>query len=438
MQSRRGLLKSAGAAAVAAALPAWFVEQTLDAAEPQQPTSANDKPNVALIGCGGRGTADAHEAQPFCNIVAVCDLDDRHAQTAAATFKAQPYKDFRKVLERDDIHAVITATPDHWHTLVNLHALKAGKDIYSEKPLTLTINEGKRLVEAVKSSGRILQVGSQQRSDARFRLACEIVRSGRLGKLREVRVILPAGLNDGPFASKPVPPELDWDMWLGQTPMVDYVPERCHTTFRYWFDYSGGTMTDWGAHHNDIALWAMDMDHSGPTAIDGKPCASMKPGGYTAFSDYRVEYTYSNGVRHICMSTPDDTGFGGVIRKGVGTYHNGVRFDGTDGWLWVTRGDIQASKREFLEEPVEEQHRLPVSKDHKGNFFECIRTRQQPIAPAEVGHRSISVCHLGVLSMRLGRRLEWDPEKQQFVNDPEADKWLSRPQRAPWTFENIS
>ena len=437
MRSRRSLLKSTGAIAAATALPAWFVEQQLDAAEPHQPKSANDKPNVALIGCGGRGTADAHEAQPFCNIVAVCDLDDRHAQAAAVAFKAQPYKDFRKVLERDDIHAVITATPDHWHTLVNLHALKAGKDIYSEKPLTLTINEGKRLVEAVKSSGRILQVGSQQRSDARFRLACEIVRSGRIGKLKEVNVILPSGLNGGPFASRRAPKELDWEMWLGQTPLVDYVPQRCHSTFRYWHDYSGGTMTDWGAHHNDIALWAMDMDHSGPIAIDGKPRVSMKPGGYTAFAEYQVEYTYANGVRHICMSTADDTGFGGIVRKGVGTLHNGVRFDGSEGWVWITRGDLQASKREILEEPMDEKNRLPISKDHKGNFFECIRTRQQPIAPVEVGHRSISVCHLGVLSMRMGRRLEWDPEKQQFVNDPEADKWLSRPQREPYTFENV-
>ena len=255
--------------------------------------------------------------------------------------------------------------------------------------------------------------------------------------MKEVNVVLPGGLNDGPFQSRPVPKELDWDMWLGQTPFVDYVPERCHSTFRYWHDYSGGTMTDWGAHHNDIALWGMDMDHSGPVSIDGKPRVTMKPGGYTAFAEYQVEYTYANGVRHICMSTADDTGFGGIIRKGAGTLHNGVRFDGTDGWVWVTRGDIQASKREILDEPMDEKHRLPVSKDHKGNFFECIRTREQPIAPVEVGHRSISVCHLGVLSMRMGRRLEWDPEKQQFVNDPEADKWLSRPQRAPWTFENV-
>jgi predicted dehydrogenase len=193
-----------GIGTLASTLPKWFIEETLDAAEPQAPISANDKPNVALIGCGGRGRADAHEAQPFCNIVAVCDVDDRHSQAAAGEFKAQPFKDFRKVLERDDIHAIITGTPDHWHTLVNLAALKAGKDIYSEKPLTLTIDEGKHLVEAVKKSGRVLQVGSQQRSDPQFRLACEIVRNGRIGKLKEVTVILPKGARGGPLETKPV------------------------------------------------------------------------------------------------------------------------------------------------------------------------------------------------------------------------------------------
>src|SRR5579859_8086435 len=182
--SRRTWIKAGGAALAAAALPRWFVEETLDAAEPPAPKSPNDKPNVALIGCGGRGRADAHEAQPFCNIVAVCDVDDRHAQAAAGEFKAKPFKDFRKVLERNDIDAIITGTPDHWHTLVNLSALKAGKDIYGEKPLTLTIDEGKRLVEAVNKSGRILQVGSQQRSDPNFRLACELVRNGRIGTLQ--------------------------------------------------------------------------------------------------------------------------------------------------------------------------------------------------------------------------------------------------------------
>lgn len=435
--SRRTWMKAGGAALAAAALPRWFVEETLDAAEPPAPRSANDKPNAALIGCGGRGRADAHEAQPFCKIVAVCDVDEGHAQGASKEFGgAQQYHDFRKVLERDDIHVIINATPDHWHTLVNLAALKAGKDIYGEKPLTLTIDEGKRLVEAVKNSGRIFQVGSQQRSDPNFRLACELVRNGRIGKLQEITVILPSGLFGGPFPSKPVPAELDWDFWQGQAPKTDYVPERCAFSFRYWWDYSGGTMTDWGAHHNDIALWALGLE--GPTSVDGKPSIDMIPGGYTAASQYHVEYTYANGVRHHCISTFDDVWTGGNAHQGPGTLHNGVRFEGKDGWIWVTRGQLQASKPDILHEPLGSgAQRLYVSNDHKANFFECVRTRKQPVAPVEAGHRAVSVCHLGVISMRLGRRLQWDPQKQQFVNDDEADKWLSREQRKPWTYDMI-
>jgi len=437
--TRRRMLTATGYAAAAAVLPRWFLDETLDAAEPAEPKSANDKPNVALVGCGGRGQADADEASRFCKIVAVCDVDDRHAQGAARKYAgAKPFHDFRKVMEQKDIDAVITGTPDHWHTFVNLAALKAGKDVYSEKPLTLTIDEGKRVVEAVKQSQRVFQVGSQQRSEANFRLACELVRNNRIGKLKEVTVILPAGMRGGPFQPEPIPEGLDWDMWLGQAPAVPYVPQRCHAMFRYWYDYSGGTMTDWGAHHNDIALWAMGMDHSGPVTVEGKPCIDPIPGGYTAASEYHVEYTYANGVRHRCVSTIGDTGFGGVVYRGPGVLHNGIRFDGADGWLWVTRGQLQASKPDLLHEPLpSDAIRLPVSNDHKANFFECMRTRKETVAPAEAGHRSVSVCHLGVISMRLGRKLNWDPQKQQFVNDEEADKWLSREQRKPWTYDMI-
>ena len=437
--SRRNWIKGSGAALAATALPKWFLEETLDAAEPEAPKSPNDKPSIGLIGCGGRGRADAQEAARFANIVAVCDLDEGHALGASKAFGgAKVYKDFRKLLERDDIHAVINGTPDHWHTLVNLTALKAGKDIYSEKPLTLTIDEGKRLVDAVNRSGRILQVGSQQRSEANFRLACELVRNGRIGKLKEITVILPAGMWGGPFKPEPPPPELDWDMWLGQAPKVDYLPQRCHGTFRYWWDYSGGTMTDWGAHHNDIALWAMGLEPNGPTEIDGRPLIAMVPGGFTAESEYHVEYTYANGVKHNCISTAADSGFGALLKQGPGVIHNGIRFDGSEGWIWVTRGQLQASKPQIIQEPLSSNaQRLYVSNDHKGNFFECIRMRKPPVAPVEAGHRAVSVCHLGVISMRLGRPLKWDPEKQRFVNDEEADKWLSRDQRKPWTYDMI-
>ncbi|HZL36204.1 MAG TPA: Gfo/Idh/MocA family oxidoreductase [Tepidisphaeraceae bacterium] len=435
--SRRDLLKAAGCAAAGAALPAWFVEETLDAAELRPPKSANDKPNIALIGCGGRGRADAHESLPFGNIVAVCDVDEGHAQGAAVDFPgAKPYHDFRKVLERDDIPIIITATPDHWHTLVNLHALQAGKDIYTEKPLTLTIDEGKRLVAAVKKSSRIVQVGSQQRSDPRFRLACELVRNGRIGKLQDVQVVLPAGHRAGPFPSQPAPQGLDWDFWLGQAPKVSFAPQRCFESFRFWYDYSGGTMTDWGAHHNDIARWGIGAD--GPLSANGKALSQPIPGGYTAHADYHVEYTWPNGVRSTCLSTQDDEWTGSPKGKNPKPLHNGVTFKGTDGWIFVTRGKLTASNPDFLTQPLPASaHRLYVSNDHKGNFFECVRTRKQPVAPVEVGHRSVSVCHLGVLSIRLGRKLEWDPQKERFVNDPEADKWLTRPMRKPWSDETV-
>jgi hypothetical protein len=290
--SRRGVFKTTAAIAAATALPKWFVEETLDAAEVKAPTSANDKPNIALVGCGGRGRGDIKDASKFGNVVALCDVDEKHAEHASADYPgSKAYKDFRKVMERDDIHIIVTATPDHWHTLVNLAALRAGKDVYSEKPLTLTINEGKYLVDTVKKTNRVLQVGSQQRSDAKFRLACELVRNGRIGKLQEVQVVLPAGHREGPFPVEPVPAELDWDFWQGQAPTNPYCRQRTHTTFRFWYDYSGGTVTDWGAHHNDIARWAIGED--GPTSVEGKPLADIIPGGYTAFSQYHIEYTWA-------------------------------------------------------------------------------------------------------------------------------------------------
>ncbi|HEY2585126.1 MAG TPA: Gfo/Idh/MocA family oxidoreductase [Tepidisphaeraceae bacterium] len=437
--SRRSVLKAAGVSAALAALPHWFVEQMLDAAEPKPPTSANDKPDVALIGCGGRGRADAHEASKYCNIVAVCDVHDHHAQGASMEFgEAKPYKDFRKLLERDDIPIVINATPDHWHTLVNLAAMKAGKDVYSEKPLTLTIDEGKHVVDAVERTGRILQTGTQQRSDPNFRLAAELIRNNRLGKLQEVNVWLPAGLKGGPFPAQPVPDGLDWDFWLGQAPKVDYVPERGDFRFRYWYDYSAGTMTDWGAHHNDIVQWALGMDDSGPVEIEGKPTSDLVPGGYTAYSEYQIDYLYANGVPLHVRTTTNDSWGGAYLNKTPGAQHNGIKFVGADGWIWVTRGKIEASKPEILHDALpSDAVRLHVSDDHKADFFQSVRTRQQPVCPAEVGHRSASVCHLGAISTRLGRTLRWDPQKEQFVGDDEANQWLARKQRKPWTYDSV-
>jgi predicted dehydrogenase len=404
------------------------------------PAAPDEKPGIALIGCGGRGLDDAKNASRFGTVVAVSDVDAGRAEKAAGQFKgAKVVKDFRKLLERKDVQAVVNATPDHWHTLVNLAALKAGKDIYSEKPLTLTIDEGKRLVAAVKDSGRVLQTGSQQRSDKGFRRACQAVRAGRLGKVTQVMTVLPAGPVAGPFKPTPVPEGLDWDFWQGQAPEHEYVKERCHLYFRYWLDYSGGTMTDWGAHHNDIALWGLGLDRSGPVTVEGKVLSKPVPGGYTAPGEYEVEYTYANGVRHRCVSTTANTIFGTKAPgpKPGGPPH-GVKFEGPDGWIFVTRGRIEASNPELIKDPVtEKEGQLYVSDDHVGNFFDCVRTRKPPICDAEIGHRSVSVCHLGVIALRLGRKLRWDPAREEFVGDQEANAYLAREMRKPWTYEVV-
>ena len=399
--------------------------------------SPNDQPAVGLIGCGGMGRGDAKNASRLGRIVALCDIDDaRVAETKKQFPDAATYKDFRKLLEHKGLDVVICGTVDHWHTLVSMAAMRAGKDVYCEKPLTLTIDEGKHLVETARKTKRILQTGSQQRSDKNFRNACELVRNGRIGKLKHISVFLPAGRREGPFKPSPVPEGFDWDAWQGQTPKVEYVKERTHLTFRYWWDYSGGTMTDWGAHHNDIALWGVGMERSGPVEIEGKAMVEMIPGGFTAASEYEVSYKYANGVTHTCRSTPADTWSGGIADKNG--QRNGVKFEGSDGWIWVTRGKIEASKPEMLTEPLPSSaQKLYVSNDHMGNFFECVRSRKQPICDVEIGHRSASVCHLGVISIRLGRGLKWDPAKEQFVNDKEANKYLAREMRKPWTYDMV-
>jgi predicted dehydrogenase len=360
------------------------------------------------------GRGDGANAQRFGDLLAVCDVDRTHVEQAAKQLTKDGktpsiYSDFRKLIERDDIDVIVAATPDHWHTLVNLGATKAGKDVYGEKPLTLTIDEGKRLVQAVRQNKTVFQTGSQQRSDAKFRLACELVRNGRLGKLKEIIVWLPAGLREGPFKSEPAPAGLDWDFWLGQAPKVEYVPQRCHLFFRYWYDYSGGTMTDWGAHHNDIARWAVGLD--GPTTVEGKALAQPIPGGYTAISEYEVKFTYANGVIHTVRTTKADNIYGGV--EDPEGQRNGVRFEGTNGWLWVNRGNLRASDKALVDTPLPESAwRLYVSDDHMANFFDCVRSRKAPIANPEVGHRSATMCHLGSIALRTGLKLEWDPVRR--------------------------
>ena len=433
--NRRSFLQTAAAAAAATSLPNWYLNELAQSAAAA--TVWDEKPAIALIGCGGMGKGDARNASRFGRIVALCDVDDSQLAEAKKLWPdAETYKDFRKVMDRSDIQVVICGTVDHWHTLVSLAALRSKKDVYCEKPLTLTIEEGQHLVSAVRDTGGILQTGSQQRSDKNFRLACELVRNGRIGKLQHISVWLPRGRREGPFAKSSAPSGFDWNMWQGPTPEVEYVRERTHVTFRYWWDYSGGTMTDWGAHHNDIALWGLGLERSGPVSIEAKPLVEMIPDGFSAFSEYTVNYAYANGVMHSCHSTAANE-WNGAVADPKGQQH-GVKFEGTDGWIWVTRGSIEASNPEFLTTPLAaDAIRLYESNDHMGNFFDCIRTRKAPICEAEIGHRSASLCHLGVLSLRLGRKLQWNPETEQFVGDEDANHWLRRELRKPWSYDAV-
>ncbi len=439
--SRRSFLARCTATAAATGLPLWFVEAQLTrAAETPslQPSSLNDRPGVALIGCGGMGRGDARNAVQYGDILAVCDVDQSHVDAAARQFTTDgktpaKFTDFRKVMERADINVIVQATPDHWHTLINMAAAKAKKDIYAEKPLTLTIDEGKQTVKAVRDHKIILQTGTQQRSSQRFLLACELVRNGRIGKLKQVNVWVPAGLRAGPFQTAPIPQGLNWDFWLGQAPRVDYMKERCHSTFRWWWEYSGGPVTDWGAHHNDIARWAIGLD--GPVGVEARVITPPIPGGYVTPREFEATLTWANGVRQVVKTTPDDSPFGEVLKENG--QRNGIRFEGTDGWIWVNRDEISMSDPGFLRTPLPaEAIRLEVSRNHMGNFFDSVRSRKDPICPVETGHRSAVVGHLIVIALRLGRKFQWDPAQEVFVGDgaTEANARVAREMRKPYDY----
>lgn len=429
--SRRGFLQRSLAGLAAAGLPAWYAREIV-AAEADKKDLGKEKITMGAIGIGSpqsRGRAIAHDAlgagQGRVRYVAVCDVDARHARAAVEDMKkrgqdVKSYHDYRELLDRKDIDAVTIATPDHWHTIVAVEALRKGKDVYCEKPLTLTIDEGKVLTRVAKETGRVFQVGSQQRSDARFRLACELVRNGRIGKVKTVETRI-GGNPTGTFKPAPVPEGLDWDFWLGQTPKVEYVPQRCHYEFRWWYEYSGGKMTDWGAHHNDIAQWALEMDESGPVAVEAtgeKP--SDKPNSYNTHPRFKVTYTYPTGTILECMSDGE----------------NGIKFTGEDGqWIFVSRGTIRASDDKLIKEPLpSDAVRLYKSDNHMGNFLECCKTRKPTICTADIGHRSVTVCHIGAIALRSGQKLNWDPVRQQF-SDAEANKWLKREMRAPYVLK---
>ena len=426
--SRRTLLK--GAAALAAP---YFVPASALGKNGWKPPS--ERITVGFIGIGNMGGGHLGEflGDNQLQVIAVCDVDavkrkkarerveDKYASDRqAGTFKGcDEYNEFERLLERKDIDTVLIATPDHWHAIIAIAAARAGKDIYCEKPLTLTIREARAIVQAVRRYGRVFQTGSQQRSDGDFRLACELVRSGRIGKLLKVNVGVGGPSSEAYLPEQPVREGLDWDRWLGPAPWQPYNETRCSGDYgggwRHIRDYSGGMMTDMGAHHFDIAQWGMGMDGSGPVEIiPPKKAPSIR-------------------------QTPDPEKGEGLVFKyanGVPVYHggpDGILFTGTDGKIEVTRSHLRTWPDEIVREPLgaNDVH-LYESPGHRQDWINCIRTRQRPICDVAIGASSVTTCHLGNIAYGLGRPIKWDPDKQQIIGDEEASRWLDRPKRAPW------
>ncbi len=427
--SRRRFLKTAGSAAAVAALPMIYSKSTRAA--------PNSRINMASIGVGGQGTGllGGFLGDAETQFVAVCDVFEPHRTRAKDKVEAKyaddkksgaykgcdVYNDFREVLARDDIDAVVIATPDHWHALIACAAAKAGKDIYCEKPLSLTIGEARKMVNATRQYGRVLQTGSMQRASAGFRTACEIVRNGFIGQVKEVYVKVGGPPAECHLPTEPIPQGMDWNMWLGPAPARGYNNKIHPFSWRDFRDYSGGYMTDWGAHHFDIAQWGLGMDDSGPVEIH-------PPGTQ---DNTLLKFVYANGVKMYHINAADKS----LKFETPAPFPDGdgVLFYGDAGWVFVNRGKLVTSPASLATRPIgPNETRLYKSPGHQRDFLNCIHTRQRPCTDVEIGCRSVSVCHLGNIAYWLGRSLKWDPVKEQFLNDEAANRWLDRPKRAPW------
>ncbi len=418
--TRREFVKKTALAGLAAP---WIVSAT--ALGRDGATPASERLTIGMIGLGNMGTNHFNYLlkRRQVQVVALCDVDavkrekkrrqadEHYAQLAgrAGYRGCEVYNEFEKLLARSDIDAVVIAVPDHWHAIIAIAACRAGKDVYCEKPLSLTIREAEEMVRAARRHGTVFQTGSQQRSSSNFRLACEIVRSGRIGKLQKVIVNIGPPSTEKCFPAQPVREGLDWDRWLGPAPWAPYNEERCSGDYgggwRRVRDYSGGMTTDWGAHHYDIAQWGMGADGNGPVEI-------IPP-----------EQPYAKGIRFIYRN-------GVVMERGD---CNGVLFVGSEGKVEVNRGHLKTWPAELQKEPLGpyEVH-LYKSPGHHEDWFECIRTRRRPICDVAIGCSSVTVCHLSNIAYWLKRPIRWDPQKREIIGDAEASRWLDRPKRAPW------
>jgi len=361
-----------------------------------------------------------------CRIIAVCDVDAARRQEALREIRqvydddgCAQYNDFRELIARRDVDAVCISLPDHWHAIPVIMAARAGKDIYGEKPLALTVAEGRAMCEAVQQSGCVWQTGSWQRSTWQFRFGAELVRSGRIGKLLRVEVGNPETPTIGPQPPMPVPDGFDYEMWLGPAPWAPYTEKRCHWNFRWIYDYSGGQITDNGAHDIDIAHWGMGCDDTGPVEVEGSG-EFPTDGLWDVAIQHHVIARYANGVE---MHIGDRS-----------RYPAGVRWIGDRGWVYVNRSGIQTEPKSLLREPFSGgmARNLMDRQEHRRNFLDAIKTRAECIAPIEIAHRSITVAHLGNIAMRLGRKIRWNPDTEEIMNDPAATRMLSVAYREPW------
>jgi predicted dehydrogenase len=419
---------------------------------------SNSQPKIAAIGVGGsrgrynQGGHIGRKAANFGKMVAVCDVDQLHNEEFNKSFdgKLAMYQDYRKLLEQEKPDVVTIGTPDHWHVPIAIDALHAGCDVYCEKPLTLTIEQGFRIREAVKQTGKVFQVGTQQRSehDLLFLKAIAFVQSGKLGDNVTAHLAIGNGSEGGIFETTAPPEGLDWDMWVGPTPQRDYSEER-RKEFRWFYEYSGGQMTDWGAHHVDIAQWALGLGNTGPVSVhakgefpeivpanfnwkeflDGK---ITLPNAYNAVPKFNVDLKYANGTTMT---------LGSEYEEGDTKFGNGILFVGSKGRIFVNRGRLSGKIVEELndkEMAALVESLVPLYKgrqpgDHMRNFFECVADRGEPISDVETHHRTMTTCHLANISLMLGREVKWNPDAEKFDNDSAATALMSRASRPGFT-----
>lgn len=447
-QTRRQFITTTAAAG--ATMPYWFTSAQRQASGYE---SANERPVVGCIGTGSRWKSVVRGVFPLADVAAGCDVDASHRDAGKAIIeKAQKakgdqrevatYEDYQKILDRKDIDVVTIVTPDHWHSKIAIEAMQAGKDVYCEKPLTLTVHEGKQIIKVLEETGRTFQVGTQQRTEMgqRFLQAIAIIRDGRIGEVRKVTCDIGGSSDSGPIPVADVPEGLNWEKWLGQTPLVDYRfkeggrrgKTRCHYEFRWWYEYSGGKMTDWGAHHVDIAQWAIEQNGKDQGVVSVEPVLHEHPvpykDGYPTMDDrynaatkFDVKCMFANGVEmHIVSNSPDG---------------NGILFEGTKGRFHVSRGrakggPVEALKNNPLPEgAIEAVYGGKKPTGHMQNFMDCVKSGETPISDVWTHHRAMTTCHLANIAIRLDKTIEWDPATEMITNDPSLNSWQSREQR---------